>query len=63
LPVSEEALRSLLDGRCTIAGFHVPRLLNAPDSATGVGLFSRALRPLLKPGTHNSSAAIGGARV
>ncbi len=43
---SEEALRSLLDGRCSVAGFHVPRLV------PGASLFSRALRPLLKPGTH-----------
>ena len=43
---SEEALRSLLDGRCGVAGFHVPRLAQAAP------LFSRALRPLLKPGTH-----------
>lgn len=43
---SEEALRSLLDGRCRVAGFHVPRLAEAAP------LFRRALRPLLKPGTH-----------
>jgi len=43
---SEEALRSLLDGRCRVAGFHVPRLAQAAP------VFSRALRPLLKPGTH-----------
>jgi putative molybdopterin biosynthesis protein len=43
---SEDALRSLLDGRCCIAGFHVPRLVQAAP------VFKRALRPLLKPGTH-----------
>jgi molybdate transport repressor ModE-like protein len=43
---SEEALRALLDGRCTVAGFHVPRLQH------GSTRFARALRPLLKPGTH-----------
>ncbi len=43
---SEEALRSLLDGRCRVAGFHVPRLAQAAP------LFQRALRPLLKPGSH-----------
>jgi molybdate transport repressor ModE-like protein len=43
---SEEALRALLDGRCTVAGFHVPRLEH------GSTRFARALRPLLKPGTH-----------
>ena len=43
---SEEALRSLLDGRCRVAGFHVPRM------AQSAPVFRRALRPLLKPGTH-----------
>ncbi|MDO9071950.1 MAG: substrate-binding domain-containing protein [Rubrivivax sp.] len=43
---SEEALRSLHDGRCSVAGFHVPRL------ADGASLFARGLRPLLRPGTH-----------
>ena len=43
---SEEALRSLLDGRCLVAGFHVPRLAQRSE------VFSQALRPLLKPGTH-----------
>ncbi|MBL8287632.1 MAG: helix-turn-helix transcriptional regulator [Rubrivivax sp.] len=43
---SEDALRSLLDGRCRIAGFHVPRLVQ------GASVFKRALRPLLEPGTH-----------
>lgn len=43
---SEEALRGLLDGRCLVAGFHVPRL------AGGSPVFARALRPLLRPGTH-----------
>ena len=43
---SEDALRSLLDGRCHVAGFHVPRLLQAAP------VIKRALRPLLKPGTH-----------
>lgn len=43
---SEDALRALADGRCRIAGFHVPRL------PQGSSLFSRALRPLLKPGQH-----------
>ena len=43
---SEEALRGLLDGRCRVAGFHVPRLARAGP------VFTRALRPLLKPGLH-----------
>ena len=43
---SEESLRSLSDGRCNVAGFHVPRLVG------GSAVFSQALRPLLKPGLH-----------
>jgi len=43
---SEDALRGLLDGRCLVAGFHVPRL------PTGSVVFQHALQPLLKPGTH-----------
>ncbi len=43
---SEDALRSLHDGRCSVAGFHVPR------RAGGSSLFARGLRPLLRPGTH-----------
>ena len=46
---SEDALRGLLAGRCQVAGFHVPRLANA---AHATPVFSRALRPLLKPGKH-----------
>jgi putative molybdopterin biosynthesis protein len=43
---SEEALRGLRDGRCRVAGFHVPRL-DQPSAS-----FTTALRPLLKPGLH-----------
>ncbi|RVU46642.1 substrate-binding domain-containing protein [Rubrivivax rivuli] len=43
---SQEALRCLMDGRCTVAGFHVPR-----GVAAGSG-FAKALRPLLRPGEH-----------
>lgn len=43
---SEDALRCLLDGRCNVAGFHVPRL------ADGTSLFAQGLRPLLRPGLH-----------
>lgn len=43
---SEEALRSLQDGRCNVAGFHVPRIVGGSD------VFSQALRPLLRPGLH-----------
>ena len=43
---SAEALRALQDGRCQIAGFHVPHL---PEGST---VFAEALRPLLRPGEH-----------
>lgn len=43
---SLDALKALADGRCTVAGFHVPDL---PD---GSAVFTRALKPLLKPGVH-----------
>jgi putative molybdopterin biosynthesis protein len=43
---SLDALRALAEGRCLVAGFHVPRL---PE---GHQLFASALKPLLKPGRH-----------
>lgn len=43
---SLDALRALAEGRCLVAGFHV-----APLQA-GADLFSKALKPLLKPGRH-----------
>jgi len=43
---SLDALRALAEGRCLIAGFHVPRL------PQGHQLFAQALKPLLKPGRH-----------
>lgn len=43
---SMDALRALSEGRCAVAGFHVPPL------AEGGNLFARALKPLLKPGRH-----------
>jgi putative molybdopterin biosynthesis protein len=43
---SVDALRALADGRCVVAGFHVPRL------AGGGKLFEKDLKPLLKPGLH-----------
>lgn len=46
---SLDALRALAEGRCRVAGFHVPAL--AADSA-GAGLFATRLKPLLKPGRH-----------
>ncbi|WP_442775173.1 substrate-binding domain-containing protein [Sphaerotilus montanus] len=43
---SIDALRALAEGRCLVAGFHVPRI------RTAAPLFARALKPLLKPGQH-----------
>jgi putative molybdopterin biosynthesis protein len=43
---SMDALRALAEGRCTVAGFHVPPLADARN------LFARALKPLLVPGRH-----------
>lgn len=43
---SMDALRALAEGRCTVAGFHVPPLTE------GAALFARHLKPLLKPGRH-----------
>ena len=43
---SVDALRALADGRCVVAGFHVPR------PPVGAKLFEKSLKPLLKPGRH-----------
>ena len=43
---SVDALRALAEGRCLVAGFHVPRI------QTAAPLFAQALKPLLKPGQH-----------
>jgi putative molybdopterin biosynthesis protein len=43
---SMDALRALAEGRCIVAGFHVPPL------ADGAHIFERQLKPLLKPGRH-----------
>ena len=43
---SVDALRALAQGRCLVAGFHVPPL------AGGSRQFAAALKPLLKPGQH-----------
>ncbi len=43
---SIDALRALAEGRCTVAGFHVPPL------PQGSALFAGSLKPLLKPGRH-----------
>jgi putative molybdopterin biosynthesis protein len=43
---SVHALRAMNDHECLVAGFHVPILCGAAP------IFSRALKPLLKPGAH-----------
>ncbi len=43
---SMDALRALAEGRCLVAGFHVPPLTE------GAALFAEQLKPLLKPGRH-----------
>lgn len=43
---SVEALRSLNDRQCLVAGFHVPGLGNTAP------IFARALKPLLRPAAH-----------
>jgi len=43
---SMDALRALAQGRCVVAGFHVPPL------AEGGHVFAQQLKPLLKPGRH-----------
>ena len=43
---SMDALRALAEGRCTVAGFHVPPLTEGGHE------FARGLKPLLKPGRH-----------
>jgi putative molybdopterin biosynthesis protein len=42
---SLDALRALAEGRCLVAGFHVPPLDAAP-------VFAASLKPVLKPGRH-----------
>jgi putative molybdopterin biosynthesis protein len=44
---SVDALRSLNDRQCLVAGFHVPALRGAAP------VFAKALKPLLKPAMHN----------
>lgn len=43
---SMDALRALAEGRCVVAGFHVPPLQSART------LFEKQLKPVLKPGRH-----------
>jgi putative molybdopterin biosynthesis protein len=43
---SMDALRALAEGRCAVAGFHVPALAGTDHA------FARQLKPLLEPGRH-----------
>lgn len=43
---SMDALRALAEGRCLVAGFHVPPLESAHN------VFEKQLKPVLKPGRH-----------
>jgi len=43
---SMDALRALAEGRCMVAGFHVPPLAGNGHA------FAKALKPLLRPGRH-----------
>lgn len=49
---SLDALRSLADGRCQVAGFHVPPLVDRQED------YARALKPLLRPGRHKLIACM-----
>jgi len=49
---SVDALRALAQGRCTVAGFHVPAL------PAGSPVFAAALKPLLRPGRHKLIGAL-----
>ncbi|MEI6027891.1 MAG: substrate-binding domain-containing protein [Betaproteobacteria bacterium] len=48
---SLDALRSLAEGRCVVAGFHVPPLSRSEH-------YARALKALLKPGRHKLISAM-----
>lgn len=49
---SLDALRALAEGRCLVAGFHVPPLVDR------VQHYARALKPLLVPGRHKLMACM-----
>jgi len=51
---SADALHALAQGRCEVAGFHVPALAAGRQASSSRALptFARALRGLLKPGRH-----------
>jgi putative molybdopterin biosynthesis protein len=50
---SADALHALVQGRCDVAGFHVPVLAEQNKAPT----FARALKALLKPGQHKLIAS------
>jgi putative molybdopterin biosynthesis protein len=49
---SFDALQSLADGRCVVAGFHVPQGVRRGD------VYAKAMKPLLKPGRHKLLACM-----
>ncbi|MDP1693295.1 MAG: substrate-binding domain-containing protein [Burkholderiaceae bacterium] len=49
---SSDALQALAQGRCDVAGFHVPALSDGKQAG-----FTRALKHLLKPGRHKLIAS------
>jgi putative molybdopterin biosynthesis protein len=49
---SFDALQSLAEGRCVVAGFHVPRGVQRGS------VYAQAMRPLLRPGRHKLLACM-----
>ena len=49
---SLDALRALAQGRCLVAGFHVPPWRSPVQAGGGATPFALAMKPLLKPGVH-----------
>jgi putative molybdopterin biosynthesis protein len=49
---SVDALQALAEGRCTVAGFHVPAL------PQGSAVFAQVMKPRLQPGAHKLLACV-----
>lgn len=49
---SVDALQALAEGRCTVAGFHVPSLPNGSE------VFAQVMKPRLQPGEHKLLACV-----
>jgi putative molybdopterin biosynthesis protein len=49
---SVDALQALAEGRCTVAGFHVPAL------PRGSAVFAQVMKPRLQPGAHKLLACV-----